>query len=126
MATSASPALVATQVVDFAQGLRWSDVPPHVQLHLALALIDFAAVSVAGRVAPASLIAADHASENHGGTAATALLDSRPLSVTGAAWANGVLGNVLDFDDGHRITKGHPGAMVIPGVLAMALASASP
>lgn len=122
MATRASRPLVASQVVDFAQGLRWADAPPHVRRHVALALIDFAAVSAAGRVAPASLIAADHASENHGGDAATALLDGRRLSVTGAAWANGVLGNVLDFDDGHRITKGHPGAMVIPGALAMAQA----
>lgn len=122
MATRTPRMPVAAQVIDFVHGLRWSEVPPHVQRHLALALIDFAAVSVAGRVAPASLIAADHASENHGGSAATALLDSRPLSVTGAAWANGVLGNVLDFDDGHRITKGHPGAMVIPGALAVAQA----
>ena len=122
MATSASPTGVAAQVVDFAQGLRWDDVPAHVQRHLALALIDLAAVASAGRVAPASLIAADHASATHGGSAAVALLDDRPLSATGAAWANGVLANVLDFDDGHRITKGHPGAMVIPGVLAMAQA----
>ena len=41
----------------------------------------------------------------------------------GAAWANGVLANVLDYDDGHRITKGHPGAMVIPAALAAAEAT---
>ena len=34
-----------------------------------------------------------------------------------------MLANVLDYDDGHRITKGHPGAMVIPAALATAEAS---
>ena len=56
----------------------------------------------------------------HAGDRATALLDGRRLSAPGAAWANGVLANVLDYDDGHRITKGHPGAMVIPAALATA------
>ncbi len=31
-----------------------------------------------------------------------------------------MLANVLDYDDGHRLTKGHPGAIVIPAMLAMA------
>ncbi len=122
VATSAPSISVASQVVDFTQKLRWDDVPAHVRRHVALVLVDFAAVSVAGRVAPASSIAADFASEAMGGTTARALLDGRVLSVPGAAWANGVLANVLDFDDGHRITKGHPGAMIIPGVLAAAQA----
>jgi 2-methylcitrate dehydratase PrpD len=111
---------VADQVTAFARELCWHDLPEAVQRRIALLLLDSAAVIEAGRAAPAALIAADHASEAHGGAAATALLDGRRLSVPGAAWANGVLANVLDYDDGHRITKGHPGAMVIPAALAVA------
>ena len=38
-----------------------------------------------------------------------------------------MLANVLDYDDGHRLTKGHPGAIVIPAMLALAEAvDASP
>ena len=44
------------------------------------------------------------------------------LGAVGAAWCNGVLANVLDYDDGHRLTKGHPGAVVIPAALAAAQA----
>jgi 2-methylcitrate dehydratase PrpD len=117
---SAADLAVAEQVTAFAGDLRWDDVPAPVQRHVALLLLDCAAVIEAGRSAPAARIAADHASEAHGGDAATALLDGRRLSVPGAAWANGVLANVLDYDDGHRITKGHPGAMVIPAALAAA------
>jgi 2-methylcitrate dehydratase PrpD len=117
---SATNVAVADQVTAFANDLRWDDVPQQVQRQIALLLLDCVSVIEAGRTAPAALIAADHASEAHGGTAATALYDGRPLSVPGAAWANGVLANVLDYDDGHRITKGHPGAMVIPAALAAA------
>ena len=117
---SATTVAVADQVTAFADDLRWDDVPQHVQRQVALLLLDCASVIEAGRTAPAARIGADHASDAHGGTAATALYDGRPLSVPGAAWANGVLANVLDYDDGHRITKGHPGAMVIPAALATA------
>jgi 2-methylcitrate dehydratase PrpD len=117
---SATDVAVADQVSAFANDLRWDDVPQTVRRQIALLLLDCASVIEAGRTAPAALIAADHADEAHGGDAATALLDGRRLSVPGAAWANGVLANVLDYDDGHRITKGHPGAMVIPAALAVA------
>jgi 2-methylcitrate dehydratase PrpD len=111
---------VADQVGSFAREVRWQDVPERVQRQLALLLLDHAAVCEAGRLAPAAHIAADHASEVYGGDAATALLDGRRLSAPGAAWANGVLANALDYDDGHRLTKGHPGAIVIPAALAVA------
>ena len=83
-------------------------------------LRDFVACSLAGRVTPAARIAADYAAAQHPGDAATSAFDGRPLSATGAAWANGVLANALDFDDGHRLCKGHPGANVIPAALAVA------
>jgi 2-methylcitrate dehydratase PrpD len=118
---------VGGQVSAFVRDLCWDDVPADVRRHLGLLLCDLAAVSVGGRAAPAARIAAEHATEVYGGDAATALYDGRRLSVCGAAWANGVLANVLDYDDGHRLTKGHPGAMVVPSVLAMAEAyGASP
>ena len=77
--------------------------------------------------APAARIAADHAVAVYPGADATLLADGRRAGAVGAAFANGVLANVLDFDDGHRLTKGHPGAVVIPGALAVAqLVDATP
>lgn len=106
--------------LDFIRGLRWADVPSPVQEHTRLLLADLGAVCVAGRPAPATRMAADYATAVHPGDEATALLDGRRTGAVGAAWANGVLANVLDLDDGHRITKGHPGAVVIPAALAAA------
>ncbi|MBB4403030.1 MULTISPECIES: MmgE/PrpD family protein [Rhizobium/Agrobacterium group] len=40
------------------------------------------------------------------------------LSTVGSAFANSASVCALDFDDGHRAARGHPGAAVIPAVLA--------
>jgi 2-methylcitrate dehydratase PrpD len=105
---------------EFIRTLAWSDIPAAVQERLSWLMADFAAASVAGREVPAAALAADHAAVAFRGQAATSLLDGRALSVPGAAWANGVLANALDLDDGHRLVKGHPGAVVIPAALAVA------
>jgi 2-methylcitrate dehydratase PrpD len=105
---------------EFIAGFRLADLPAAARERLGLLLADMAAVCVAGRPAPASRIAADHAVELHPGSDATLLVDGRRAGVVAAAFANGVLANVLDFDDGHRLTKGHPGAVVIPAALALA------
>jgi 2-methylcitrate dehydratase PrpD len=105
---------------EFVGELSVRDLPSTARARLELLLADLAAVCAAGRTAPASLIAADYASAVHPGDEATALLDGRRLGAAGAAFANGVLANVLDYDDGHRLTKGHPGAVVIPASLAVA------
>jgi 2-methylcitrate dehydratase PrpD len=117
---------VTDDLIDFIRKLRWADVPPLVQRRAGFLLADHAAVAVAGRAAPASRIAADYASQAHAGGEAVALLDGRRLGVLGAAWSNGALANALDTDDGHRITKGHPGAIVIPAALATAQLADAP
>jgi 2-methylcitrate dehydratase PrpD len=111
--------VVASRHVEFVRELAWGDVPAPVRDRVRALIADLTAVCVAGRAAPAATLAADHASAVHPGEGATALLDGRRLNAVGAAWANGVLANVLDMDDGHRMTKGHPGAIVIPAALAV-------
>ena len=123
--------MIATSVdqalCEFIAGFRIGDLTDSARDRLALLLADMAAVCAAGRLAPAARIAADHAAEVHPGPDATLLTDGRRVSAVGAAFANGVLANVLDFDDGHRLTKGHPGAIVIPGAVAVAqLVDATP
>jgi 2-methylcitrate dehydratase PrpD len=109
-----------TDLTEFVADLRADDLPDATHARLRLLLADLAAVCAAGRPAPASRLAVEYAQVAHPGDEAVALLDGVRLGTLGAAWANGVLANVLDLDDGHRLTKGHPGAMVIPGALAAA------
>jgi len=120
-----APGLLTAATVDgellaFVTGLQLRDLPGPIRERLGLLLRDMAAVCVAGRTAPAAALAAEHAATLHPSPDAALLHDGRRVGVTGAAFANGVLANVLDYDDGHRLTKGHPGAMVIPATLAVA------
>lgn len=103
----------------FIHGLTMPDVPDSVRRRVGVLLEDFVAVSLAGRATPTARIAADYAVRQHAGDDATLLADGRRAAATGAAWANGVLANALDYDDGHRLVKGHPGAVVIPSALAV-------
>lgn len=105
---------------EFASGLTLADVPAEVQRRLAWLMLDMAVAVVVARDLPAVAIAADYASAVHAGDQATALYDGRRLAAPGAAFANGLLGNSLDIDDGHRVTKGHPGAITIPVAMAAA------
>ena len=107
-------------LAEFVGELSVGDLPVSARERLALLLADMAAVCTAGRPAPASAMAAAHAAAVYPGQEATLLVDDRRVGVVGAAFANGVLANVLDFDDGHRLTKGHPGAVIIPAALAAA------
>jgi len=107
-------------VIDFVLRLNWSDVPADIRSRIVSLLRDLVAVSLAGRVTPTATIAAKYAATQHAGDAATLLFDRRRASAPGAAFANGVLANALDFDDGHRLVKGHPGANVVPAALAAA------
>jgi 2-methylcitrate dehydratase PrpD len=117
------PADAGPDIVEFACGLRWADIPEDARRYLAWLLLDFAAVCSAGRTAPAADIAATYARNVHATGPCTSLYDGARLAAPGAAWTNGVLANVLDYDDGHRITKGHPGAIIIPAALAAGEAS---
>ena len=66
------------------------------------------------------------AADEHPGRVASSFFDGRKLGCSGAALANGVLANALDYDDGHRLTKGHPGSNVIPAAAAVAESTDAP
>ena len=111
---------VENTLSEFVESVSLRDLPGPARERLWVLLADMAAVCGAGRPAPASALAAGYAHAVHPGDEATLLYDGSRAGAVGAAFANAVLANVLDFDDGHRLTKGHPGAVVIPAALAVA------
>lgn len=115
-----APIAPGAELVDFVRDLRWEQVPPRVRRHATLVLVDLVAATLPGRGAPTSRIAVEVADEIYRGTEAVGWYDGRRLSAPGAAFANAVMANALDFDDGHRLTKGHPGAIIIPAAVAVA------
>ena len=104
-------------------GLTWDDLPQEVQRTATLCLLDLVGVAAAGSATSLSRIAGDHAVSQFGpgtGTRGARLLfDGRVASAVGAALAGGMTIDSVDAHDGHPLTKGHAGAAVLPGMLAL-------
>lgn len=99
-------------------------LPPEREL-VARAVLDTVAVGIAARDEPAARLAIRRATEQGrgpctlwvgGGTAA--------VREEEAAWANGVIAHVLDFDDVTSPMRGHPSVAMLPALLALAEAEA--
>lgn len=108
-------------VVEFVHELAIDDLPTAVVERMRACLLDLLGVAAAGRGTRLSAIARDHAVQYMQGTDRTArlLFDGRVVSPLGAAFANAATIDAMDGHDGHRLTKGHAGAAVLPAALSV-------
>lgn len=84
-------------------------------------VLDTLAATTAGFDLPTARVVGSYADTHHDGDAATVLDgNGNRSSVQGATLVNATAANALDVDDGHREVKGHPAAVVLPAVLAVA------
>jgi 2-methylcitrate dehydratase PrpD len=115
------PADTATRAaVDFALELAWDDVPDDVRTQALRCLLDLAGAGLGGSRTRVARIVADNARWAYGGGEATIVGRSEGSSPLGAAVSNGFALSALDIDDGFRRFMIHPGAVVLPAVLAAA------
>ncbi len=110
------------RAVDFVLDLKWNDLPKTVQHQGKRALLDNLGVLIAGGITPASQITNKFVEEQFVGSnpedACTVVSTGKKVSAVGAALANGIAANGLDMDDGYNLAKGHPGAALLPVLLA--------
>jgi 2-methylcitrate dehydratase PrpD len=99
-----------------------SDVPSSTLEHAKLAVLDLIAASVAGAGTRLARISHRAARRIWSQGAAPVWFCGDRLNAPGAALANAASASALDLDDGHRAAAGHPGAAIIPAVLATAAA----
>jgi 2-methylcitrate dehydratase PrpD len=106
--------------VDFVLDLDYSDIPEQTLDFARRCLLDLIGVAAAGSGTPLSIAIRKHAVEQlaAGGSPVSMLFDSRPVSTMGAALAGGMTIDSMDAHDGHKLTKGHVGCGVLPGLLA--------
>lgn len=105
-------------VIRFILETNWQNIPADVQHQSKRCLLDTLGVLLAGSQTPVGGLMAEIASSQFSGNDATVFPGASRVSASGAALANGFAGNALDIDDGYRLIKGHPGACVLPAVLA--------
>lgn len=106
------------RLVEFILGTSWSQIPEEAKEKSKLCLMDALGASIAGSRTRVGEIVTGFVKDFLTGDEATVILNGR-ASVIGAALANGYMANALDIDDGAKYTRGHPGAQVIPVVLAL-------
>ena len=114
--------MAAVDISGFIANARYCDLPEAVRTQLSKNLLDLFAATIAGLATPAANIVADYAATTFPGNEATIAGRGRIGNAPGAALANACAANALDVDDGFRLAKGHPGAVVIPAALAVAQA----
>lgn len=98
----------------------YASAPVNTKQALKEALADIIACTIAGTQTAAFAIVNEVASKQWGAGSSSIFMSSRQASASGAALVNATAANALDLDDGHRLVKGHPGAIVFPAVFAAA------
>jgi 2-methylcitrate dehydratase PrpD len=107
---------IAHQFAEFLTGT--SAIGETTLKHVKAALFDLTIAAVAGFDTRGAQAARSAARRTWGTGPARVWLADECLSVPGAAFANSAAASMLDLDDGHRAAAGHPGASIIPAVLA--------
>ena len=104
--------------LNFIVEAEWDTLPKNIQHQAKRCLMDTLGALIAGHNTPVADLMNDFAKEQFKGDDATILVKGNKISVAGAALVNGFANNALDIDDGYRNVKGHPGACILPVILA--------
>jgi len=107
-------------LAEFVLGLRGEDIPAATVETVRRCVLDLLGAAVAGAQSEAAVIARAGAARLGGEGRADIWFGGGRRQAAFAAFANSAAASALDLDDGHRTAGGHPGAAVIPAVLAVA------
>ncbi len=114
----------------FGRDTSYAGLPAPVRRMAKRCILDLAGTGIAGLTTELSTIICNHAvrgfGAGEGAPSARLLFDGRRASPMGAALAGGMTIDSFDAHDGHVLTKGHAGAAILPGLLALADASERP
>ncbi len=106
---------------------RWAELPAHVQHQAADLILDTVAVIAGGmahpeyaRFAAAALSGSSGNGNGNGNGKCTVIGEAARAPATLAAQVHGGATTVLQFQDGHRMARGHPASHIVPAALALA------
>ena len=107
-------------LAEFVLDLRAEDMPAATVETVQRCVLDLVGAAAAGAQSEAALIARAGAARMGGAGGADIWFGGGRRQAAFAAFANSAAASALDLDDGHRAAGGHPGAAIIPAVLAVA------
>lgn len=108
------------ELAEWAAGFRLEDAPDAVLERMKALVLDLLRVVAVGAKLPWSQAARRVALQLGGNGTSTVLLCGDRLDAARAAFVNGAFAHACDLDDTHVGSMHHPGASVLPAVLAIA------
>jgi 2-methylcitrate dehydratase PrpD len=111
--------MLTRRLAEFVVDTRTRDIPAPVLAGSRYALIDTLGCALAGTLEPAAELAAQWAQEMGARGQATVWGRNVAASAAEAAFANGIAGHALDFDDSLPSLRGHPSTTMGPAALAV-------
>jgi 2-methylcitrate dehydratase PrpD len=111
---------VTETLARFVVDTTYADIPREGRRKAAQCILDCVGVTLAGSVEPIQVPVMQYLEEVGGRPHATIIGRGGRTSVSNAAFANGVFGHVLDFDDTNQIFVGHGSVVIVPAILALA------
>lgn len=108
------------QLLSFIEEAKIDTCDTSTKVALNEAITDLFASIIAGTEAPVSDIVKKFSQSQFGKGDCSVFISENQMTPAGATFVNATMANALDVDDGHRLTKGHPGAVVLPAILAAA------
>ncbi|WP_332824139.1 MmgE/PrpD family protein [Ramlibacter sp.] len=104
------------------QNAAWTfeSIPADARILVRHCLLDWIAVTVAGAQEPVAHMLAEEAREQGGFPQSTVVGHGFAASSRQAALINGAASHALDFDDVNMAFTGHPSAVLVPALLALA------
>jgi 2-methylcitrate dehydratase PrpD len=110
--------MITQRLAEFVINTRTADIPADVLDASRDALIDTVGVALIGSLDEVGEITLRYVSDLGSRQEATIWGTSVRTSMAEAAFANGVSGHALDFDDVHASVHGHPSTTLVPAVVA--------
>jgi 2-methylcitrate dehydratase PrpD len=110
----------ASQMIRFSTQVSYNTLPDKVINQVRRVVLDTLGCMIAGTRTVAGQQMSQLAQSARQTDGTTVMGVKERINPTMAANVNGVLANVLDGDDGHRMAKGHPAGVILPAAFAAA------
>ncbi len=111
--------MLTRRLAEFVVNTRTQDIPPQVLAGSRHALVDTLGCALAGTLEPAAELAARWAADAAPAGKASVWGRNQKTSPAEAAFANGIAGHALDFDDSLPSLRGHPSTTMGPAAIAV-------
>ena len=111
---------MTARIAHFVADLESAKIPAKTREVARHAMLDWFAVTYAGRDEPVSRIVRRMVADEGGRASSTVIGEAVLLPARAAALANGATSHALDYDDTHWDYVGHPSVAVFPAVFALA------